>query len=76
MKKMFLVAAAVAAISFSFTTDNNVLPIGADLPKADLKLKDISGKEVSLKEAKKEKWTAGNVQLQYLSLGYQEPVKN
>ena len=53
MKKMFLVAAAVAAFSFSFTTDNNVLPIGADLPKADLKLKDISGKEVSLKEAKK-----------------------
>jgi thioredoxin-related protein len=53
MKKMVLVAAAVAAISFAFTTDNNVLPIGAAIPKADLKLKDISGKEVTLKEAKK-----------------------
>ena len=50
---MVLVAAAVAAISFAFTTDNNVLPIGAAIPKADLKLKDISGKEVTLKEAKK-----------------------
>jgi thioredoxin-related protein len=29
------------------------LPIGAEMPKADVKMKDISGKEVSLKEAKK-----------------------
>ena len=29
------------------------LPIGADLPKADLKMKDITGKEVSFKDAKK-----------------------
>jgi thioredoxin-related protein len=29
------------------------LPIGASIPKADLKLKDISGKEISLKDAKK-----------------------
>ena len=29
------------------------LPIGADLPKAELKMKDITGKEVSFKEAKK-----------------------
>jgi len=53
MKKMFFAAAAVAAISFAFTTYNDVLPIGAAIPKADLKLKDISGKEVTLKEAKK-----------------------
>jgi len=50
---MFFAAAAVAAISFAFTTYNDVLPIGAAIPKADLKLKDISGKEVTLKEAKK-----------------------
>lgn len=50
---MFYAAAAFAAVSLAFTTDNNVLPIGASIPKADLKLKDISGKEISLKDAKK-----------------------
>jgi peroxiredoxin len=29
------------------------LPIGSDMPNADVKMKDISGKEVSLKDAKK-----------------------
>ena len=29
------------------------LPIGSDMPNADTKMKDISGKEVSLKDAKK-----------------------
>jgi len=29
------------------------LPIGADMPKADVKMKDISGKEISLKDAAK-----------------------
>ncbi|HEX2535429.1 MAG TPA: thioredoxin family protein [Chitinophagaceae bacterium] len=29
------------------------LPIGASLPKADVKLKDISGKEITLQEARK-----------------------
>ena len=53
MKRIFFVTAAVAVISFAFTTYSGVLPIGASIPKADLKLKDISGKEVSLKDAKK-----------------------
>ena len=44
---------AIATLSFAFTTFGDVLPIGANIPKADLKLKDISGKEVSLKDAKK-----------------------
>src|SRR5689334_17644332 len=51
MKKLLFSFLAFIALS-AFTTFN-VLPIGADIPKADLKLKDISGKEVSLKEAKK-----------------------
>ncbi len=50
---MFFPAVLIAVLSFAFTTDSNVLPIGASIPKADLKLKDISGKEVSLKDAKK-----------------------
>ena len=53
MKKVFFAVAAIATISFAFTTFSEVLPIGASIPKADLKLKDISGKEVCLKDAKK-----------------------
>ena len=53
MKRIFFPTAAIAVISFAFTTYSGVLPIGASIPKADLKLKDISGKEVSLKDAKK-----------------------
>src|SRR3982751_6884306 len=51
MKKLILslsVLATIGLLSFAYITE---LPIGADLPKADVKLKDISGKEVSLKEA-------------------------
>jgi cytochrome oxidase Cu insertion factor (SCO1/SenC/PrrC family) len=53
MKRIFFATATIAVISFAFTTSSGVLPIGAAIPKADLKLKDISGKEVSLKDAKK-----------------------
>jgi hypothetical protein len=53
MKNVFFAVATIATISFAFTTFNEVLPIGASIPKADLKLKDISGKEVSLQDAKK-----------------------
>lgn len=55
MKKIFIpVVAAVALCSMAFTFSGNPLPIGSDLPKADLKLKDVSGKEITMKEAKKE----------------------
>lgn len=53
MKKILIAFTAVATLSFAFTTLGEVLPIGASIPKADLKLKDISGKEISLKDAKK-----------------------
>lgn len=53
MKKILFAFTAVATLSFAFTTFNDVLPIGATIPKPELKLKDISGKEISLKEAKK-----------------------
>ena len=41
---------------FSFTSVKNPLtelPIGADMPKADYEMTDISGKKVTLKDAKK-----------------------
>jgi thioredoxin-related protein len=54
MKKMlllFFLPVTIILTSFTFITE---LPIGADIPKADVKMKDISGKEISLKDAKKE----------------------
>ena len=53
MKKILFAFTAIATLSFAFTTFNDVLPIGAAIPKPELKLKDISGKEISLKDAKK-----------------------
>lgn len=53
MKRIFFAFVTVAIVSFAFTTFSGVLPIGASIPKPDLKMKDISGKEVSLKDVKK-----------------------
>jgi hypothetical protein len=53
MKKILFAFTTVATLSFAFTTFNDVLPIGATIPKPELKLKDISGKEISLKDAMK-----------------------
>lgn len=54
-KKIFLAVMLIPTLSlFSFTIAFDNLPIGAALPKADLKLKDITGKEITLKSALKE----------------------
>jgi thioredoxin-related protein len=49
MKKILL-SALLLSCFFSFTTYNE-LPIGASIPRPDVKMKDISGKAVSLKES-------------------------
>lgn len=52
MRNLFLatvVCTGVFLTSFSLVES---LPIGSSLPQGDLKLKDISGKEVTIKEAK------------------------
>ena len=56
MHKLLLASLLVAGFSLaSFKTGTyGELPIGATMPKADVKLKDISGKEVTLKDVKKE----------------------
>lgn len=54
MKKMLLSLTAIAALATMAFTISNVLPIGGSMPKADVKLKDISGTEISIKEIKKE----------------------
>ncbi len=54
MKKIFLPLLAIAAITATAFTMAVVLPIGSTMPKADVKLKNISGTEVTLKEVTKE----------------------
>ncbi len=44
---------AVASISLLAFTGINELPIGAAMPKAEVKMKDVSGKEVTLRDAAK-----------------------
>jgi thioredoxin-related protein len=51
MKKYFLFLLSVLAL-LSFTTFTE-LPIGSEMPKGEVKLKDISGKEITLKSAVK-----------------------
>lgn len=51
MKNTFL-AVFAALMLMAFTTMPQGLPIGADIPKADIKMKDVGGDLVSLKEAR------------------------
>ncbi|HEY4147547.1 MAG TPA: thioredoxin family protein [Chitinophagaceae bacterium] len=50
--KNLLLAGIVTATLSSFSFFNDPLAIGSDMPKADIKMKDISGSLVSLKDAK------------------------
>lgn len=54
MKKLILPVAVFSVVMLLSFTIFDSLPIGSALPKADKKLKDISGKEISLKEVKKQ----------------------
>jgi thioredoxin-related protein len=49
MKKVLYAVTLAATTFFAFTTGNSGLEIGGSLPRPDLKLKDISGKEVTMK---------------------------
>jgi thioredoxin-related protein len=54
MKKILFAALPIAAIAFmAFKSISEPLPIGAALPNAESKMKDISGKEISFKDATK-----------------------
>jgi thioredoxin-related protein len=54
-KKLFFFIIILSGIPLlSFTPREGSLPIGASLPKADVKLMDITGKEITLKTAIKE----------------------
>jgi thioredoxin-related protein len=51
--KKFFVFVSIFAIAASFK-NTATLPIGSAIPKANLKLKDVSGKEIMLNDAKRE----------------------
>jgi thioredoxin-related protein len=54
MKKILSVALPFAAATMLAVAPlSDPLPLGSPIPKADVKMKDISGKEVSLKDAQK-----------------------
>lgn len=48
MKRFFLATTALVVLALAAFRLAEVLPIGATLPKADVKMKDISGKEIAL----------------------------
>lgn len=52
MKKVIFSALPIVAISvMTWSSINDPLPIGAALPNPEVKMKDVSGKEISLKES-------------------------
>lgn len=50
-----LIPVCLVVLSFMFIKPINELALNAPIPQADTKMKDVSGKEVSLNEAKKAK---------------------
>lgn len=55
MKKIFFAALPVIAVAAAVTANIEPLPIGSSIPRPDVKMTDITGKEVSLKDAKTDK---------------------
>lgn len=55
MKKTLFAALPIAALAMSLTQSIEPLPLGSAIPGAEIKMKDISGKTISLKDAKTDK---------------------
>ena len=53
MKKILFGFIAVASLATLAFTYGDPLQIGSTMPQADLKMQDISGKNVAMKDAKK-----------------------
>ena len=54
MEKLLIAAILPLMFSLHFTTSVESLPIGSSIPKADVVMKDVTGKNITLKEARKE----------------------
>jgi hypothetical protein len=55
MKRILFAALPVVAIATVLSFNPDPLPLGAPIPKPEFKMKDVTGKEVSLNDAKTEK---------------------
>lgn len=55
MKKFLFAAMPVIAVAGLLTKNIEPLPLGSPIPQPEVKMKDISGKEVSLKDVKTDK---------------------
>ena len=53
MKKIFSLVALILTIGLTAFSYNTELPIGSPMPKANMQMEDISGKKLSLLDAKK-----------------------
>jgi thioredoxin-related protein len=54
MKKLLFISIAILSIAFMSFVYADVLNIGDAMPKSNAKLKDVSGKEITMQAAKKE----------------------
>jgi len=54
MKKILFGSIAVVSLATLAFTFGDPIQIGSAMPKADLKMQDVSGKEIAMKDAKKE----------------------
>jgi peroxiredoxin len=54
MEKLLMTAILPLLLSLRLTAPSEPLPIGADIPKADLRMTDVSGNTISLEDARKQ----------------------
>jgi peroxiredoxin len=52
MKKILFTALPVAILAMALNTVSDPLPLGSPIPNPEIKMKDVSGKVISLKDAK------------------------
>lgn len=55
MKKILFTALPLAILAMALNTVSDPLPLGSPIPSPEIKMKDISGKIISLKDAKTDK---------------------
>ena len=55
MKKILFTALPLAILAMALNTVSDPLPLGSPIPSPEIKMKDISGKTISLKDAKTDK---------------------
>ena len=55
MEKILITAIVPVLLSLRLSAPSEPLPIGSDLPKADVVMQDVSGKTITLKDARKDK---------------------